>query len=53
MRVVDKIRLRPMLGAVSQALQFIQGQTRPHLDLNPMLIFALVKLVEIVQEAAA
>ncbi len=48
----DTIRLHHMLDAARQALQFTQGKTRADLNTDPMLKLALVKLVEIVGEAA-
>ncbi len=52
MREDDKIRLRHMLEAARQAFQFTQDRARADLDRDPMLKLALVKLVEIVGEAA-
>ncbi|MFA4915507.1 MAG: HepT-like ribonuclease domain-containing protein [Syntrophales bacterium] len=48
----DAIRLRHMLDAARQAVQFTQGRKRGDLDRDPMLMLSLVKLVEIVGEAA-
>lgn len=48
----DTIRLHHMLDAARQALQFTQGKTRADLNTDPMLKLALVKLIEIVGEAA-
>jgi len=53
MRKDDTIRLRHMLDAARQAIQFAQGRTRGDLDHDPMLMLSLVKLVEIVGEAAS
>lgn len=49
----DDVRLRHMRDAAQQALQFTQSRTRDDLDGDPMLALALVKLIEIVGEAAA
>ena len=49
----DHIRLRHMHDAAQQALLFIQGETRGSLDENIMLVFALVKAIEIIGEAAS
>ena len=49
----DTIRLRHMLDAARQAILFVQGRTRTDLDRDTMLMLALVKLVEIVGEAAS
>ena len=52
MRRDDAIRLRHMLQASRQAVEFTQGRARADLDSDPMLMLALVKLIEIVGEAA-
>ncbi len=52
MREDDAIRLRHMLDAARQAIQFAQGRARADPDRDPMLMLSLVKLVEIVGEAA-
>ena len=52
MREDDTIRLRHMLDAARQAVEFAQGRTRADLDRVPMLVLSLVKLIEIVGEAA-
>ncbi len=49
----DTVRLRHMLDAARQAVQFAQGRSRADLDRDRMLVLALVKLVEIVGEAAS
>lgn len=48
----DEIRIRHMIEAGERALAFATGRSRADLDSNEMLRFALVKLVEIVGEAA-
>jgi uncharacterized protein with HEPN domain len=48
----DEIRLRHMLDAAREARSFVQGQSRKDLDLDRMLVLALVKNIEIVGEAA-
>jgi uncharacterized protein with HEPN domain len=52
MREDDTIRLRHMLDAARQAVEFAQGRSRADLDRAPMLMLSLVKLIEIVGEAA-
>ena len=49
----DTIRLRHMLDAARQAVEFTRGRSRADLDRDSMLVLALVKLVEIVGEAAS
>ena len=48
----DDVRIRHMVEAAQRAVAFAQGRTRSDLDSDEMLRFALVKLVEIVGEAA-
>ncbi len=48
----NEVRLRHMLDAVVEALEFIEGKKREELDENRMLSHALVRLLEIVGEAA-
>jgi len=52
MRKDDDIRLRHMLDAARQALEFVRGRTRADLDADRMLVLASVKAIEIVGEAA-
>ena len=49
----DRIRLRHMLEAASEALTFVRGRQRPDLDTDRMLALALVKEIEIIGEAAS
>ena len=49
----DVTRLRHMLDAAQQAQSFMQGRSREDLDTNPMLLLAVVKAIEIIEEAAA
>ena len=48
----DVVRLRHMLDAAEQAVAFAKGRTRQDLDGNKMLVFALVRAIEIIGEAA-
>ncbi|MBC7098411.1 DUF86 domain-containing protein [Candidatus Bipolaricaulota bacterium] len=52
MRKVDRIRLQHMLDAARQAISFAQGKSREDLDRDRLLVFGLVKAIEIVGEAA-
>jgi uncharacterized protein with HEPN domain len=47
------VRLRHMLEAAQEARAFAAGRLRHDLDANRMLTLSLVKLVEIIGEAAA
>ena len=46
------MRLRHMLESAKEAISFVQNQTRESLDKNRMLSLSLVRLIEIVGEAA-
>jgi len=48
----DIIRLRHMLDAAEKAINFVKGKGRPDLDRDEKLALALVRLIEIVGEAA-
>ncbi|MGH9396295.1 MAG: HepT-like ribonuclease domain-containing protein [Terriglobia bacterium] len=48
----DAVRVRHILDAARQATAFIQGRSRADLELDPMLSLALVRLLEIIGEAA-
>ena len=49
----DRIRVGHMIEAAEDALGFIVGRTRADLDTNRKLLFALVRAVEIIGEAAS
>jgi uncharacterized protein with HEPN domain len=53
MSAEDVIRLLHMLQAAQTALEFAEDQTRQSLDSNLMLVFALIRAVEIIGEAAS
>jgi uncharacterized protein with HEPN domain len=48
----DTIRLRHMLDAAREAIEFAQGHARSDLNSDRMLVLALVKVIEIIGEAA-
>ena len=52
MRPDDVIRLRHMLDAAQEAVEFTQGKHRKDLDSDRKLVLAMVKAVEILGEAA-
>ncbi len=52
MYVDDQQRIRHMLDAALNATEFITDKSRNDLNKNPMLLFALVKTLEIIGEAA-
>ena len=49
----DRIRLRHMIEAAEDVQRFVAGRQRPELDTDRMLLFALVRAVEIIGEAAS
>jgi uncharacterized protein with HEPN domain len=49
----DDVRVRHMIDAIQAALRFAQGRERADLDVDEMLLFALVRAVEVVGEAAS
>ena len=49
----DKIRVQHMLDATDEALAFCRGLTATHLSQDRKLNLAIVRLVEIIGEAAA
>lgn len=51
MRKEDRVRLRHMLDAARQAVEFSEGRNREDLDADSMLVLALMKAIEIVGEA--
>lgn len=53
MRPDDVVRLTHMRDAAASALRFVQGAGRSDLDRNEMLLFAPVRAVEVIGEAAA
>jgi uncharacterized protein with HEPN domain len=53
MRAEDRVRLRHMIEAAESAVQFIAGRQRTDLDEDRMLLFALVRAIEVLGEAAS
>lgn len=49
----DLTRIRHMIEAAESAQRFIAGKNRVDLDREPTLLFALVRAIEIMGEAAA
>jgi len=48
----DKVRLRHMLDAAMEIRQYVQSSTRGDLDRDRKLVHSLVRLLEIIGEAA-
>ena len=51
MNLHDRVRLRHALDAMNAAMEFAAGRKRSDLDSDQMLLFALVRAIEIVGEA--
>jgi uncharacterized protein with HEPN domain len=49
----DRTRILHVLAAVNSARNFVAGRSRADLDTDEMLLFALVRAVEIIGEAAS
>jgi uncharacterized protein with HEPN domain len=49
----DRARLRHLVDALNAATRFVLGRTRSDLDTDEMLLFALVRAVEVAGEAAS
>ena len=49
----DRVRLRHMLDAAMTAIEFVQGRDRLALEDDRMLLFAVVRAVEVLGEAAS
>jgi uncharacterized protein with HEPN domain len=49
----DRIRLQHLADALNSAIRFAQGRERGDLDSDEMLLFALVRAIEIAGEAAS
>jgi uncharacterized protein with HEPN domain len=49
----DRIRLQHLADALNSAIRFARGRERGDLDADEMLLFALVRAVEIAGEAAS
>ncbi len=52
MRDEDRIRVRHMLDAIESARRFTERRQREDLDTDEMLLFAVIRAIEILGEAA-
>jgi len=48
----DRVRMRHMLEAGNSVMRFVAGRSRQDLDADQMLVFAVVRGLEIIGEAA-
>jgi uncharacterized protein with HEPN domain len=53
MHEADRIRLRHMIDAAEAAVRFLNGRSRLDLDRDQLLLFGVVRAIEVVGEAAA
>ena len=53
MHAEDVVRIHHMIDASESAMAFTQGKTRSDLDRDTMLLFALVRAIEVIGEAAS
>ena len=53
MRTEDGVRIHHTIEAAESAAQFIAGRSRSELDTDRMLLFAVVRAIEVVGEAAS
>ena len=53
MRHEDRVRIQHMLDACREAEQFAAGRARSDVETDRMLLFALVRCIEIIGEAAS
>ncbi|MBE0617428.1 MAG: DUF86 domain-containing protein [Proteobacteria bacterium] len=53
MRAEDQVRVRHMIDAAEAVGQFVAGRRREELDRDRMLLFAIVRAIEVIGEAAA
>jgi uncharacterized protein with HEPN domain len=49
----DRVRLQHLADALNSAIRFAQGRQRSDLNSDEMLLFALVRAIEIAGEAAS
>lgn len=52
MRADDRVRLLHMRDAAEAVVEFVQGRHRADLDSDRMLLFAVVRAIEVIGEAA-
>ena len=49
----DRVRLQHVVDALNSAIRFARGRERKDLDSDEMLLFALIRAVEVAGEAAS
>ena len=53
MFIDDQVKIKHMLDAANECLSFVKGKSRNELTTNKILVYALVKVIEIIGEAAS
>jgi len=53
MNGADRVRVRHMIEAAGEIERFLSGRERSDLDADRMLLFAVVRVIEIIGEAAS
>jgi uncharacterized protein with HEPN domain len=53
MQATDLVRIRHMIDGANSARQFLAGHDRGDLETNRMLLFAVVRAIEVIGEAAS
>ncbi len=53
MRDEDRIRIQHMADAAKTALEFVSGRSRQDLDRDRMLLFGVLRAIEVLGEAAS
>jgi len=53
MRDEDRVRLQHMIEAAEAAIQFAAGRERSDLETDRMLLFAIIRAIEVIGEAAS
>ncbi len=53
MRDEDRVRLLHMIEAAESVVQFVSGRERSDLDQDKMLLFAVIRAIEVIGEAAS
>lgn len=53
MRADDQVRLQHMIEAAQSAIEFVAGRNPVDLDTDRMLLFAVIRAIEVIGEAAS
>lgn len=53
MRDEDRVRVQHMIEAAETAIEFVSGRNRSDLDTDRMLLFAVIRAIEVIGEAGS